>query len=203
MNERAEAVPAKRTWADPPGVKDVWVLIMIDACAFLVYFLVFAVARAQNAELYEQARQQLNPILGFVNTLILLTSSWFVVRAVSAAKQASPAGVRHNLLAAVLLGVSFMVLKVIGYAGDAAEGHGVMADGVFGFFGYYYVLTGVHFLHVVVGVGVLITLILKARPREMDPKLLPWIESGASFWHLVDLLWVMLFPMFYLLKGIS
>lgn len=204
-HNRAEAIPipaASARTRNPPGVRDVWVFIILDAFSFLLYFLVFMAARIENPVAFELGRQQLNPILGLTNTLILLTSSWFVVRAVAAARLLNADGVKKNLLAAMLLGVAFAVLKVIGYADHAAAGHAIMVNGLFGFFGYYYVLTGIHFLHVIVGTALLLVCFLKARSEATDESILRWIESGASFWHLVDMLWVVLFPMLYLLRGI-
>lgn len=86
--------------------------------------------------------------------------------------------------------------------GDATEGHRVMTDGVFGFYGYYYMITGIHFMHVPGGMGVLTICFMKARCEAMGKNFTLWLESGATFWHMVDLLWVLLYPMFYLLRVI-
>lgn len=182
----------------PPGYPDVWILICGDMFFFLVYFTVFTVGRIGSPELFEQGRQYLNPALGFVNTLVLLTSSWFVVRAVMAASERRADRVTRNLLVAMGLGVIFVVAKVLGYVHDASIGDVITTNP---FFSYYFAITGVHLLHVLIGLGILAVCVVKARGAAINEKYVLFIESGASFWHMVDLLWVVLFPMFYLLRG--
>ena len=180
-----------------PGEAGVWVLITGDLFTFMLYFLVFAAGWSADPATFEAGRRQLDASLGFANTLILLTSSWFVVRAVQSARAGRRGSVRRNLAGAMFLGLCFAVLKVYGYVHDILAGHTITTNQ---FFGYYFAITGVHFLHVLVGLAVLAIVFQKAGRRD-DPSLLVWIESGGCFWHMVDMLWVVLFPMFYLLRA--
>lgn len=183
--------------ASLPGEPGVWVLITGDMFTFMMYFLVFASARMEAPAVFEAGRRELNASLGLANTFILLTSSWFVVRAVRAARSGIRGSVRRNLAGAMLLGVAFVALKIYGYVHDVMAGHTITSDP---FFGYYFAITGVHFLHVLVGLVVLGITLGKAGRRD-DRSLLVWAESGGCFWHMVDMLWVVLFPMFYLLRA--
>jgi nitric oxide reductase NorE protein len=94
-----------------PGEPGVWILITGDMFTFFMYFLVFTAGRIDNPVLFEQGRQQLNATLGLANTLILLTSSWFVVKAVNAARKRIADQVKRYLLLAMLCGAAFGVLK--------------------------------------------------------------------------------------------
>lgn len=180
-----------------PGEPGVWVLITGDMFTFLMYFLAFASGRLSDPATFEAGRRQLDASLGLANTFVLLTSSWFVVQAVQAARAGLRGGVRRNLAGAMLLGLTFAVLKIYGYVHDIRAGHTITTDQ---FFGYYFAITGVHFLHVLVGLVVLGITFRKAGRRD-DRSLLVWSESGGCFWHMVDMLWVVLFPMFYLLRA--
>jgi nitric oxide reductase NorE protein len=180
-----------------PGEAGVWVLITGDMFTFMLYFVAFASERLAHPVVFEQGRRQLDASLGLANTFILLTSSWLVVRAVNAARAELREKVRRNLAGAMLLGLTFVVLKVYGYVHDISAGHSITTNE---FFGYYFAITGIHFLHVLVGLTVLWICFRKAA-RHDDARLLVWIESGGCFWHMVDMLWVLLFPMFYLLRG--
>ncbi len=180
-----------------PGEPGVWVLITGDMFTFMMYFLVFASGRLADPVTFEAGRRQLDASLGLANTFILLTSSWFVVRAVHAARARLRGSVRRNLAGAMLLGLTFAVLKVYGYVHDVMAGHTITTNQ---FFGYYFAITGVHFLHVLVGLAVLWITFRKSGRRD-DRSLLVWIESGGCFWHMVDMLWIVIFPMFYLLRG--
>lgn len=180
-----------------PGEPGVWVLITGDMFTFMMYFLAFASGRLSDPATFEAGRRQLDASLGLANTFVLLTSSWFVVQAVQAARAGLRGGVRRNLAGAMLLGLTFAVLKIYGYVHDIRAGHTITTDQ---FFGYYFAITGVHFLHVLVGLVVLGITFRKAGRRD-DRSLLVWSESGGCFWHMVDMLWVVLFPMFYLLRA--
>jgi nitric oxide reductase NorE protein len=180
-----------------PGVDGIWVFITGDLVMFMIYFLVFTTGRMEAPAAYDLGRRQLDPLIGCALTLILLTSSWLVVRAVEAAREGSSGRVRTNLLLAMLLGTGFAGLKAFGYVHDALAGHSPSSNP---FFGYYYAITGIHCMHVMLGMGLLLICYVKAS-KPIDDKYVLWIESGACFWHMVDMLWVLLFPMFYLLRS--
>jgi nitric oxide reductase NorE protein len=181
-----------------PGDPGVWVFIIADMGAFALFFLIFTVGRMGDPALYEESRQQLSASLGLLNTLILLTSSYFMVRAVEAARREDRAGVSRNLALTIVIGLGFAVTKIIEYSAKADAGISLVSNE---FFTYYFVFTGIHFLHFLIGIGALAMMLAKSRRDSLDDKFRVWTESVGCYWHMVDLLWIMLFPMLYLLKA--
>ncbi|WP_028474981.1 cytochrome c oxidase subunit 3 family protein [Nevskia ramosa] len=180
-----------------PGVEGVWVFVLADMCFFGVLFVSFMQERIKQGALFETARHTLNPDFGGINTLILLTSSWFVVLAVDAAKRDRISAIPKLLLAAMLCGIAFGISKAIEYGGKLAAGITPMSND---FYMFYFSLTGIHLLHVIGGCVMLTVFWLKARKGEFDSRNLKVLESGATYWHMVDLLWIFLFPLLYLLR---
>jgi nitric oxide reductase NorE protein len=181
-----------------PGDSGVWAFIIADMGAFALFFLIFTVGRMEAPALYENARQQLDVTLGLLNTIILLTSSFFMVRAVEAAREGIRTKVTVNLALAILIGLGFAVTKIIEYKAKGAAGIGLTTNE---FYTYYFAFTGIHFLHFVIGIGALAMMLVKARADVLDTKFRVWIESVGCYWHMVDLLWIMLFPMLYLMRA--
>jgi nitric oxide reductase NorE protein len=169
--------------------------IIADMVIFGVFFGLFTAGRLQNPELFERSAALLDPRLGLLNTVILVTSGWQVVLAVHAAGDADRRAVRRHLALAVLLGAGFAVTKLCEYHDKVSHGITMLSND---FFMFYFVLTGAHFLHYLVGMGVLVFLWSRAGMEAVDGPLKGWIESGGLYWHMVDLLWIVLFPMLYL-----
>jgi nitric oxide reductase NorE protein len=137
--------------------------------------------------------------LGGIDTLILLTSSWSVALAVQAMKRDLVDREPLLLLGGAVTGLMFMVSKAIEYFQKFAHG---ITPGTNPFFMWYFTLTGIHLIHVVVGTSMLTYLWIRSRRGTYDHlhKAVP--ESVASYWHLVDLLWIMIFPLLYLMKAV-
>jgi len=180
-----------------PGVEGIWVFVLADMTVFGLLFGCFTVGRRQNSALFEESRHALNPTFGGVNTLILLTSSVLVVLAVDAVKKNRAHAAPHLLAGAFACGLAFMVSKGIEYAEKLNENITLLTND---FYMYYFSLTGIHLAHVVAGNVVLLVLWFKARGRAFDRACPTVLECGATYWHMVDLLWVMLFPLLYLLR---
>lgn len=181
-----------------PGAEGIWALIGADAIVFAILFASFMVERRRNPEVFEAGRQTLNLNLGGIDTLILLTSSWTVALAIQAVRRNAVHWMPGLLLAGVLTGVLFMVFKSVEYAGKISQG---ITPATNGFFMWYFVLTGIHVIHVLLGTGLLAFVWSGARRGAFSSANLIVPESVASFWHLVDLLWIMLFPLLYLMKA--
>lgn len=192
-----------RPEAHLPGEPGVWVFILGDLLIFALFFAVFVYYRAQDPALYLQSQATLNANLGALNTLLLLTSSWFVVGAVQDARGGQVAHARTRIALAVLCGAGFVTVKFFEYRDKLGAGITVTSND---FYMYYYMLTGIHLLHVLIGMGVLMFLwrVLRQGDRPPDAQIsataLGHLESGASFWHLVDMLWIFLFALLYLMK---
>ena len=180
-----------------PGIEGVWVFVAADLTVFGLFFVSFVRDRGRDAALFEQARQTLDADIGGVNTLILLTSSWFVGLAVQAAQAGAARRIPRLLAWAAACGLAFAVLKVIEYAHKLRAGTSMLTND---FYMYYFTLTGIHLLHVAAGTVILLILWSKARAGAYGSGNCAGLESGATFWHMVDLLWVVIFPLLYLLK---
>jgi nitric oxide reductase NorE protein len=182
-----------------PGVDGVWVFIGADAVIFAILFASFMQDRLHNPAMYEASRHTLNMNLGGIDTLILLTSSWSVALAIQAIKRDLVDRVPRYLLGGVLTGLMFVVSKSFEYFQKFA--HGIM-PGTDAFYMWYFTLTGIHLTHVLVGTSLLTYLWIKSRRGAYSSSHRAVPESVASFWHLVDLLWIVLFPLLYLLRAV-
>lgn len=182
-----------------PGDSGVWFFIVADMCAFAVFFLVFIVGRAADPVLYESSRKMLDLRFGLANTLILLTSGAFMAQATREAQRGAWHRARAMMIAALLAGLPFGFSKVLEWQAKFAHGLTLTTNE---FFTYYFVFTGIHFLHFAIGVIVLIMLQRVAMDqRKPFATRLAWIEAGGAYWHMVDLLWIVLFAMLYLLRA--
>ena len=166
--------------------------------AFSAFFAVFLLHRAQNVALFSVSQATLERGFGLLNTALLLTSSLFVARAVMAARAgARPrfGATRSSLRSAC--GGGFVVSKAFEWGGKIAAGITLNTNE---FYSFYYMFTGIHLLHVLVGMGVLMYLLARSRRDDPGASYVAVMEGGGAFWHMVDLIWVVLFALFYLLR---
>jgi nitric oxide reductase NorE protein len=197
---RVRAVTADRTQPRRlPGVDGVWVAIGADSVIFALLFGSFMQARLQDPVVFEASRHTLDMNLGGIDTLILITSSWAVALAVQALKRDLVDRVPRYLFGAVLTGVLFMVSKSIEYFQKFAGG---ITPATNAFYMWYFTLTGIHLLHVIFGTSLLTYLWIRSRRGSYSSSNRVVPECVASYWHLVDLLWIVIFPLLYLQKAI-
>jgi len=189
--------PSERHVRRIPGEPGVWILIAGDAAIFSLLFVLFLVARSRNIELFQASQGHLNQTFGVLNTLLLLVSSWLVVSAVHAARQNLANLTARLLLSAIACAGGFCVSKGIEWSDKIRSGFTITTDD---FFMYYYVLTGIHLGHLLLGMAVLAFLTFQTRSGRIGEREMRNLESGASFWHLVDLLWITLFALLYLAR---
>lgn len=177
-----------------PGEPGLWVLIGGDLCAFSAFFVVYMVDFAKSRAVFHAGQQTLDTGLGLLNTLLLLTSSWFVARAVAAARE-NRGSAKALVSAGMGCGGAFVVAKAFEWHDKIAAGLTLNSSP---FHIYYFMFTGIHLIHVFLGLGVLAFV----RSRFDDKGKLvaspALIEGGAAFWHLVDLLWLVIFALLYL-----
>lgn len=196
----AAAVSIARPASRPrrlPGDPDVWIFIFFELMMFGAFFVSYIVYWVLDADAYAASQIKLDRNLGLVNTLFLVISSWAVVSAVHHAKAGRSRRVAPYLLFAIALGVAFVVVKYFEYSAKLGEGLSLTTDG---FFMFYFCLTGIHLLHVVAGTIILIVMWTNARDGLYRADNFTGLETGASYWHMVDLLWIFLFPLLYLLR---
>lgn len=178
-----------------PGEPGVWILILGELAIFSAFFVVILTMRNQDPATFLQSQAKLNHAIGLANTLLLLTSSLAVAvgchRALT--ERSRPAGF---MIVAITFGIGFVALKLLEYGEKISAGISLFTNE---FYLYYFVFTGIHLMHVLIGVAFL-TAMSEAIRRGHAPRHATWIECGALFWHLVDLLWLVLFALFYLVK---
>jgi nitric oxide reductase NorE protein len=190
-----DAPAAASTTRRVPGESGAWVFLFGDMVVFGAFFATFMVERAKTPEIFDTSRMTLHVGIGLTNTLMLLTSSLGVVVALGALRAGAGQIARSAVLAAMVCGGIFVLLKAFEYRSLVAAGHGAGANH---FYLYYFILTGVHLFHVCVGLAVLAFLFAQTQRREISATRMAVVEGGACFWHLVDLLWIVLFPLLYL-----
>jgi nitric oxide reductase NorE protein len=179
-----------------PGEEGTWILIFGDMTVFAFIFVVYTYDRSQNAALFNASQQALNQNFGAINTLVLLSSSLCVALAVRAVRHDLPDLASRLFGGAFLCALGFASLKCLEYGEKLGHGIGPMTNS---FYTYYFVLTGLHFFHLLLGMGVLAFLRTLARKPELTKRQFGYLEGGACFWHMVDLLWIVLFPLLYLM----
>ncbi|BBX08709.1 cytochrome c oxidase subunit 3 [Mycolicibacterium aichiense] len=180
-----------------PGEQGTWVFLLGDMLVFAAFFATFMVERSKAPEVFDAARKTLHVNIGLVNTLVLLTSSLFVVAAIGGLRTGAREIAARALVIAAGCGVAFVALKVTEYVLLVRDGH---TAGVNHFYLYYFILTGLHLLHVCIGILVLALMMTQTRRTELSATRLAVVEGGGCFWHLVDLLWIVLFPLLYLVS---
>lgn len=181
-----------------PGEEGVWVFIFGDMSVFAAFFGAYLHARGKAPALFASAQGALNRNLGALNTVLLLVSSLLVVLAVRAMR--SPAQRRSApwlVAGAMAGGVGFVVVKAFEYHEKFAAG---ITPATNDFFMYYFVLTGVHLGHLLLGLIVLGVLWKLSRKPVLTRRQWIFFEGGACYWHMVDLLWIVLFPLIFLVR---
>lgn len=191
--EAAKRAPRK---THIPGEEGVWVFIFGDLLVFAAFFITYAVERSGALDLFSRSQALLDRHLGLLNTLLLLTSSWCVAQAVGAVRRGDPRG-RILVGGAILLGLGFVTVKIFEYSAKIAAGITLNSNG---FFIYYYMFTAIHLIHVLIGLGVLTYIFSRFDRFGQYRASVALIEGGGAFWHLVDLLWIVLFALLYLLR---
>jgi len=175
----------------------VWLIILAELLAFGILFLSYAFARTFDVALFNASQRTLDLTSGAINTALLITGSWCVVRAVQAVKQNASAAGSRWLLAALACGSGFVVIKVWEFSDKAQAGIDLSSNT---FYMFYILLTGFHFFHVLAAMVFLTILLVKTRAGHYGQHNHHALETGAAFWHMVDLLWIVLFPLVYVMR---
>jgi len=183
-----------------------WLFILSELLLFGGMFILYSAYRYKNPVDFHHASRELEVLLGTFNTIILLTSSLSMAASVSALQRGQRKLSMVLLVATVALGLLFLVNK--GFEWGTKIEHGIYpnspillarAKGEILFYGLYFVMTGLHGLHVLVGVFVLCGMfMLIARDRINQVRFVP-LENAGLYWHLVDMIWIFLYPLFYLI----
>jgi nitric oxide reductase NorE protein len=180
-----------------PGDFAIWIFIFAELLVFGIFFLIYAVVRAQNVALFNQYQDTLNREIGAINTLLLITASYFVVKAVHAIREEDVTSCANWLYASLGAGTGFLILKSIEFYSKFSAGIS-MDTNTFYFF--YISLTFFHYLHVILGMIILVAVLIKTKKGRYTRQEHTGVETGASYWHMVDLVWIILFPLVYIIR---
>lgn len=190
----AQSVPQKEPL---PGDLAIWFFIMAELLVFGVFFIVYVFVRSNNIELFNTYQLELHRIAGAINTIALITSSYFVAMGVHAIKNDNVKRTGHMLLLALAMGAVFLVVKVWEYSHVFGAGIHLSTNT---FYTFYISLTFFHFMHVMMGMVILGALYHFTRQGKYSADDHIGIETGASYWHMVDLVWIILFPLVYVIR---
>jgi nitric oxide reductase NorE protein len=178
-----------------PGEPSMWFFVIGDLIIFGVYFVAYVYYRGQDQGLFLASQARLNLDIGAMNTIVLLTSSLFVALGTSAARAGKRPDAVRLFAVALVCGALFPLLKLFEYVPEITSG---VTPGANLFFMYYFVMTGLHLCHVMLGLVVLSFVLRNVRgPGELK---LTFVETGATYWHMVDVLWLILFALLYLMR---
>lgn len=178
-----------------PGQPDMWMFVLFESLLFTGYFSVYLFGRTQNQDLYLQSQSDLDLRFGVFNTVALLVSSWAIARCVHAARAGGYSSALRYAVVTVSFGLVFAVSKVLEWIAEIRLGNTFTSDE---FFSHYYFLTSIHCIHVLIGFVVLGVVIGQLRsPARRSQQL---IETGATYWHTVDFLWVLIFALLYVVR---
>jgi nitric oxide reductase NorE protein len=191
---------AARQSSAAPGSNGLWTFLFIDMVVFLMMFVAYMGDRIGQAGLYAASQVHLHEFTGLVNTVILVTSSWMVVEAIRGARRHDSGRVRRSLGLAWLLGMAFVIVKIGEYHMKIDAGWTPATNA---FFSFYFFITGVHLLHVLAGMVFIAHCGIRARAHVATSRYLTVLENTGLFWHVVDVLWLFIFPMLYLVGRVQ
>ncbi len=179
----------------PPGGILMWIIIYLELVTFAMAMLAFTYYGSQEVDVFTRSAQQLNKNIATINTIFLLTSGFFVAISVAAFKTRKISKTVRYLNFSMLFGLGFLLLKGFEYYSKIESGLTLDTNS---FYMYYWLLTGFHWIHVLVGL-VILFLIKNSILKKKEQYALADFEAGATFWHMCDIIWLLLFPVLYLM----
>jgi cytochrome c oxidase subunit 3 len=194
---------------DPEASKiGMWLFIFTELLLFGVLFVIYAVYRYMNHSAFAMAAEELDVFVGAVNTIILLISSMTIAMSTTALQKKNRSFTLLLLGTTLVLGLVFMVNKYFEWGGKF--GHGIFpgseylienfSQGEILYFGLYFIMTGLHALHIIIGLVLISVVMWKVYTGKVHADRPVLLENSGLYWHLVDLIWIFLFPLFYLIN---
>jgi len=180
----------------PPGGILIWMIIALEFLTFSIALLVFLYQRNGDLALFNNSQMLLNKGLGTANTIALITSGFFMATAMQLLRTGNQKKSLQYILLTIAFGLLFLTLKSFEYQGKLQHGY---SFGYNDFFNFYWLLTGFHFIHVLVGIIILSYMAIKIKQGAYNEHNYEDVETSAVFWHMCDLIWIFLFPIIYLI----
>ena len=198
--------PGHAEHRDDFGAKlGMWLFLITEILLFSGLFLGYSWMRARYPQEFHHAGSEMNAVLGVTNTLVLLTSSLTMVLAIVAIQRGERRRAMLGVAATILLGAVFLVNKAFEWTAEIHHGNypgsahlATLPPGEQVFFGLYYTMTGLHGVHVLAGMSVLTVMLVLLQRGRISPDRFVMLENGGLYWHLVDVVWIFLLPLFYL-----
>ncbi len=186
-----------------------WIFLITEIMFFGGMFLAYTIYRSAYPEIFAVCSSSLNVYIGAANTVVLLCSSFTMVLAVRAAQLGRQGAIVFNLILTLILGFVFLGVKAYEWNEKYVEHHipgasfhfeGITQQGPAQlFFSLYFAMTGLHALHMIIGAGILTWLIIKTRQHTFSAEYMTPVDIAGLYWHFVDIIWIFLFPLLYLI----
>lgn len=180
-----------------PGNLAIWAAILAEMSEFAVMFVVYFIAKVHNPQMFAKGPLTLNVLAGTSNTLVMLTSSFFVIRAVLAMRAGNNLACARWLWGAVICGGIYLVVKYFEYRWNTQ--HNITIEGNL-FYAVYYYITFNHFLHVGWGSAAVVWVIFRVNASAYTPTEHEGLINIAVYWHMIDLAWITIFPLLYVTR---
>lgn len=178
-----------------PGQPDMWVFVLFESLVFTSYFCVYLYSRTQHEASFLRSQAHLLLWLGVLDTVVLLTSSWAMARCVQHSRAGSYERAEKDAWITAALGSVFMLLKIVEWVRLIHMGKTFTSSP---FFQYYFFLTAIHFIHLLIGFVVIGVLLLQIKDRKRRRQ--QTVETCATYWHTVDFFWVLIFALLYVVR---
>lgn len=191
MNEKAQV-----SHDQLPGDLAIWIFIFAELLVFGIFFIGYTIVRSQNIDLFNELQPTLNAQIGAINTVLLISSSYFVVRSIRAIDVHNINKSAIWMLLAIVCSCMFLVFKSHEFYGKFSTGISLSTNI---FYMFYLSLTFFHYLHVILGLVILVALWVNIRAGRYTADSKHGLESGAAYWHMVDLVWIVMFPLVYVI----
>jgi cytochrome c oxidase subunit 3 len=184
----------------------IWLFIFTELLFFGGLFITYAVYRHAHPQAFHLAAQQLDVTVGTINTVILLISSMTIAMATTSIQKKDRRTTLILIWITLLLALAFLVNKYFEWSGKID--HGIwpgsplleeLGQGDTLFFGLYFFMTGLHALHIIIGMVLIAVILVRVQKNRITFDNFQLLENGGLYWHLVDLIWIFLFPLFYLI----
>ena len=206
-NPGAAAPAGAQGGIDYTGKKiGMWLFLFTELLFFGGMFLLYSVFRSQYPTEFHAAAQEEDLLLGSINTTVLLTSSFTIAVAIAAIRKGNKMLSLYSQMATIMFGICFLIIKYFEWSDKISKG--IYPDspallsqgkGDILFFGLYYVMTGIHGIHVLIGLIALAIMFVYTRRGIIDRDNFAKLENTGLYWHFVDIVWIYLFPLFYLI----
>ena len=196
----------EESYKELPGDFAIWIFIFAELTVFAIFFFCYSWMHSHNIEMFEAGQANLHPEAGLINTAALITSSYTIAIAIIFAKQGKLRASQAALTLSIVLGLVYVFTKLWEYQELFDAGFDLSTNN---FYMFYFFTTGFHFMHVILGLVVLFIMLIRMMPTSSlssqlnangeEKSELGNLESAASYWHMIDLLWIILFPLVYVL----